>query len=114
MRWCTTNVRVLSATPTSAVASARRWRLGLKRIGRGPEFNGAPAPFQSSRGRQRLELERQAEARLRASRVQAREAPGLEERRFTSPRGHGVALGEGHDAGVEQNVVDRTGRLHVD
>src|SRR5947207_5807711 len=114
MRRWTTNVRVLSATPTSAVASARRWRLGLKRIGRGPESNGAPAPFQSSRGRRRLELERQAEARLRASRVQAREAPGLEDRRFTSPWGHEVALGEVHDEVVAYHVVDRPERLHVE
>src|SRR5262252_2668835 len=156
MRWWTTKVRVLSATPTSAVASARRWRAGLKRIGGAPKSNGAPAPFQSHRTRSQsddsprarsrslrarsarpseasgesgprravpaggegrspsLELKRQTEARLGASRVQTRQAPGLEDRRAVPARRHEVALGEVHDEVVADHVVDRPERLHVE
>src|SRR5437899_83558 len=97
------------------MASATRWRVELEDIsGRGPESSQALARFQSDRTRRlRLELVRQTQRRLGAARVEAAEAPRLEDRRRVPVWLDEVTLAQVHDEVVPHDVVDGPERFHV-
>src|SRR5437016_3516408 len=60
------------------------------------------------------ELQSEPHARLRASRVETREPPGLEDRGVVSARRNEVPLREVEDEIVPQEVVDRPEGLHAE